>query len=714
MVSARRGTLRLLRALMVGAVVVPAALFTYVAWVSWGSIARLTDDRLVRSLDVLHEQALKVLTTGNLVLDEIVEAVANATPDQIKAREGELHRRFKRVADVLPQVQSIWVMDREGYALANSYFVPAPRGASLADRDFFRVQVDRDVGTYVSSVFTPRLIDGPSFFSMSRRLNGPGGKFEGVASVSLLPSDFEKFYREIARGPGEVFALMREDGAFLARWPASPAGSAPLPPRSLFFAEIARSPQRGLYSGVSKIDDVERRVGYRRIDGFPVYVVASVDAATIRSEWLAGLRSHLVFGLPATLLLLWVLWVAHQRTASLYTEAMRREAAETALRQAQRLEAVGRLTGGVAHDFNNLLMVISGSADRLRRLVEGEKESRLVEMITTAAKRGETLTRQLLTFSRQQALSPQSIDLSQRMPELAELIRRSLADDVEVVIDVPTRVCPVKVDASEFEVAVLNICVNARDAMPKGGRLLVRVRDAVLDEEGENGLVGAFVSLTFTDTGTGIPEELLPRVFEPFFTTKETAKGTGLGLSQVYGFARQAGGDVRITSRVGEGTRVTLWLPWVAFEPSAVAEPSPEPTARPAERRTVMVVEDNRSVADVCGAYLEQLGYDVRIAASPHDALAILRDGDTTSSARRVDLVLSDILMPGGMSGVDLARELRVLDPSLPVVLMTGFSDRAGEVARDGFPVLRKPFDIAQLEHELAAALSRRDGSAAA
>ncbi|MFL9823802.1 ATP-binding protein [Rhodoplanes sp. SY1] len=708
MVSARRGTLRLLRALMVGAVVVPAALFAYVAWVSWGSITALTDDRLVRTLDVLHEQALKVLTTGDLVLDEIVEAVEDATAEQIAAREGELHRRLKRVADLLPQVQSIWVIDRDGYALANSYFVPAPRGASLADRDFFRAQVDRDAGTYVSSVFTPRLIEGPSFFSMSRRLNGPNGSFEGVASVSMLPGDFEKFYREIARSPGEVFALMRDDGAFLARWPASPAGSAPLPPRSLFFQEIARAPQRGLYTGVSRIDGVERRVGYRRIEGFPIYVVASVEAASIRAEWLAGLRGHLVFGLPATLLLLWVLWVAHQRTASLYAEAMRRETAEAALRQAQRLEAVGRLTGGVAHDFNNLLMVISGSADRLRRLVEGEKESRLVEMITTAAKRGETLTRQLLSFSRQQALSPQSIDLSQRMPELSELIRRSLADDVEVVIDVPDRVCPVKVDPSEFEVAVLNICVNARDAMPKGGRLLVRVRDAVLDEDGESGLVGAFVSLSFDDTGAGIPEDLLPRVFEPFFTTKETAKGTGLGLSQVYGFARQAGGDVRITSRVGEGTTVTLWLPWVAFEPAAVTEPSPAPVARPAERRTVMVVEDNRSVADVCGAYLEQLGYDVRVAASPRDALAVLR------GEHSVDLVLSDILMPGGMSGVDLARELRARDPELPVVLMTGFSDRAGEVARDGFPVLRKPFDVDQLERELAAALARRDGSAAA
>ncbi|WP_170149459.1 hybrid sensor histidine kinase/response regulator [Rhodoplanes roseus] len=691
---------------MVGAVVVPATLFLYVAWVSWGAIQEITDDRLVRSLDVLHEHALKVLTTGKLILNELVDSVAGSTSEQVGAREPELHRRMKRMADLLPQVQSIWVIGRDGLPLANSYFVPAPRSASLADRDFFAAQVPADIGTYVSSVFIPRLIEGPAFFSLSRRFNGPSGAFEGIASVSMLPNDFEKFYQEIARGHGEVYALMRDDGSFLARYPGGPFASAKLPPASLFFREIKAATYRGLYSGVSQIDGVERRVGYRRVEGFPIYVIASVDLALVRAEWLSALGGHLVFGLPATLLLLWVLWVAHQRTAGLYAEALRREAAEKALRHSQRLEAVGRLTGGVAHDFNNLLMVISGSAERLKRTVQGEKETRLVEMITTAAKRGETLTRQLLSFSRQQAVSPQSIDLTRRMPELSELIRRSLADEVEVAIDVPDRSCPVKVDPSEFEVAVLNICVNARDAMPNGGRLTVTVHDAVMDEPGD-GLTGAFVVLDFTDTGTGIPPDVLPRVFEPFFTTKDTAKGTGLGLSQVYGFARQAGGDVRIDSRVGVGTTVTLLLPRVALEPVA-AEPPVERTAVAAGRNTVMVVEDNLAVADVCRSYLDQLGYDVTFAASPRDALTAL------SGQHRIDLVLSDILMPGGMSGVDLARELRTLQPALPIVLMTGFSDRAGDVARDGFPVLRKPFDIDALQRELAAALAHRHGPAAA
>ncbi|NVO17935.1 MAG: response regulator [Rhodoplanes sp.] len=701
MLSARRGTLRLLRALMVGAVVVPAALFAYAGWVSWQSTHALADDRITRSLDVLHEHALKVLTTGNLVLGEIVEAVDGRTADQIRTREPELQRRLERMADLLPQVQSIWVIDRDGYALVSSYFAPAPRNAPLADRDFFRAQVEQDRGTFVSSVFMPRLVDGPSFFSMSRRLSTLDGRFNGVAAVSMLPGDFEKFYAELARGPGELFAMMRDDGAFLARYPGSAGTVAALDREtSPFFAQIARAPDRGLYTGLSRNERTERRVGYRRVEGYPVYVVAGIETSAIRSEWLWPLTSHLVFGLPATILLFCVLWLAHQRTVGLYAEADRREVAEAALRHAQRLEAVGRLTGGVAHDFNNLLMVISGSATRLRRSELDDKENRLIEMITTAAERGEALTRQLLSFSRQQALSPQSIDLALRLPELSELISRSLADDVEVTIDVPDLACPVKVDPGELEIAMLNICVNARDAMPNGGRLVITVRELTLDEAREDGLAGDFIALAFADTGGGIPPDLLPRVFEPFFTTKDQAKGTGLGLSQVYGFARQAGGDVRIDSRLGGGTTVMLLLPRVPLE-AAAAAPRPEPAVAAHGRKTVLVVEDNLPVADVCRSYLDQLGYDVAFAASPREALTALRENHA------VDIVLSDILMPGGMSGVDLARELRTVAPSLPIVLMTGFSDRAGDVARDGFPVLRKPFGVDALQRELSAALTR-------
>ncbi len=271
-----------------------------------------------------------------------------------------------------------------------------------------------------------------------------------------------------------------------------------------------------------------------------------------------------------------MLGVALQRTRRLHDEAERREAAEAALRQAQRLEAIGQLTGGVAHDFNNLLMIVSGSAQRLRRDVTDEKQLRLLDMIANATQRGESLTRQLLAFSRRQTLQPSAIDLSERLPKVKDMLSRSLRGDIEIRVVVPDRHCTVKVDPSELELALLNLAFNARDAMPSGGTLIITAKPVVLrGKAAEEGLHGEFVAVRVADTGAGIPPDVLSRVFEPFFTTKEEGKGTGLGLSQVYGFARQSGGTATITSTVGRGTAVTLFLPrtWEVPVPSMVRRP---------------------------------------------------------------------------------------------------------------------------------------------
>jgi two-component system NtrC family sensor kinase len=252
-----------------------------------------------------------------------------------------------------------------------------------------------------------------------------------------------------------------------------------------------------------------------------------------------------------------IIGIALQRTRRLYSEAERRESAEVALRQSQRLEAIGQLTGGVAHDFNNLLMIVSGSVQRLRRDLTDDKHIRLLDMIATAASRGETLTRQLLAFSRRQTLTPTVIDLAQHLPELKDMLSRSLRGDIAIEVTAAGRSCTVKVDANEFELALLNLAVNARDAMPNGGALKIAAEPVVLDGT-PDGLSGAFVAIRVADTGTGIPADVLPRVFEPFFTTKEVGKGTGLGLSQVYGFAKQSGGQLKIYSEVGSGTDYAL------------------------------------------------------------------------------------------------------------------------------------------------------------
>ena len=305
----------------------------------------------------------------------------------------------------------------------------------------------------------------------------------------------------------------------------------------------------------------------------------------------------------------------------------------------------------------------------------------------------------MLSYSRQQTLTPQVIDLSQRLPLLRELLLRSLSGDIEINVDVPDSVCAIRVDPGEFELAILNLAVNAKDAMPTGGMLSIRAKPVTLKgEASEEGLSGEFVAIRVADTGHGIPPEVLTRVFEPFFTTKEVGKGTGLGLSQVYGFAKQSGGTATITSTEGRGTAITIYLPRSHEAPQP---PSPQSqTQAPAEPAgTVLLVEDNADVAEVGAEFFRQLGYRVRSVVNAQAALAALRlDGD-------VDLVFSDILMPGGMNGLELAREIGARFPAIPVLLTTGYSASAQDAVRHGVVVLQKPYDFESLKRNIREAI---------
>jgi two-component system NtrC family sensor kinase len=316
----------------------------------------------------------------------------------------------------------------------------------------------------------------------------------------------------------------------------------------------------------------------------------------------------------------------------------------------------------------------------------------------------------LLAFSRRQTLTPVAIELTQWLPEMKELLSRSLRGDIEIDVEVPGGNCAIKVDPSELELALLNLAVNARDAMPSGGALTITARPVRLKGQAtEEGLSGDFVAIRVSDTGTGIAGDVLARVFEPFFTTKEVGKGTGLGLSQVYGFARQSGGTATITSTVGRGTAITLFLPRTSELPiPRTAASETKMSARHAG--TVLLVEDNFDVAEVGKAMLEQLGYEVKQAGSAQEALERLENDS------EIDLVFSDILMPGVMNGLELALAVRDRFPRMPVVLCTGYSSSAQEAVRHGFPVLQKPFGLAALEASLRDAQRWRDrqGRAAA
>jgi two-component system, NtrC family, sensor kinase len=692
----RESAIRLLQLMMIASLVLPAALLAYAGWNDYADVQSVADERIDRSLDVMQEHALKVFETVDRTFAEVNEVVRGMSDDQIRAAQATLHPRLERIAGVMPQLQAIVLVGRDGRPLASSKLTSVVTNANFADRDYFKAQVDHDIGTYVSDVRTPNLTGvGSDFFDLSSRLASPDGAFRGVIAVAVRPAYFDDFYGLIGQSPGSFYALVDSDGSFLARYPVRQNRTQRLTQRSALLQAIKHDLNHGEFSVNSEIDGIPRRIGFRKLAGYPVYALAGTDSWAIRNEWFAAMGDHLLFGLPATLLLFAVLWIALRRTRRLYDEADRREMAEGALHQSQQLQAIGQLTGGVAHDFNNLLMIVSGSVQRLRRHIRDEKQVALLDAITNATDRGESLTRHLLTFSRRQMLQPSVIDLVERLPEIKDVLSRSLRGDIDIRVLVPTHSCFVKVDPSELELALLNLAFNARDAMPNGGTLTITAKPVVLrGEAGEEGLHGEFVAIRVADSGAGIPPDVLPRVFEPFFTTKDIGKGTGLGLSQVYGFAKQSGGAATIASSVRRGTAVTLFLPRTSEAPERSRGPALTVDAKLAAG-TVLLVEDNAEVAEVATCYFEELGYQVKQAASAPAALDLIEREDN------IDLVFSDILMPGGMNGLQLADAIRRKFPEVMVLLTTGYSSSAEDAVQQGFDVLQKPYDLAALGQAL-------------
>ena len=386
----------------------------------------------------------------------------------------------------------------------------------------------------------------------------------------------------------------------------------------------------------------------------------------------------------------------------LQLEIKERQQAEAALRQAQRMEAIGQLTGGVAHDFNNLLTVVSGNAALLRDNAPDDTVARRAVAIIRAAEQGERLTRQLLAFSRRQMLRPETVDLRQRTHEIAEMLSRSLRADIEITIDMPESLWPVTIDPAEFELALLNVAVNARDAMPNGGHFGVEARNVSLraDDAVGEGLTGDFVAVTLSDTGTGMAADVLARAVEPFFTTKEVGLGSGLGLSQVYGFTKQSGGAASIHSEIGKGTAITLFLPRVT-DTVPVPRPAVRDGALSAAPARILLVEDDAEVSLVTAELLREIGAEVVEVRDAKSALAVVERDPA------IELVISDIVMPGGMSGLGLARTLRERRPELPVLLASGYTQYALQVVNEGFALVEKPYRRDALSAAIRMAVER-------
>jgi signal transduction histidine kinase/ActR/RegA family two-component response regulator len=718
---------KFLRGVVIAAVVLPLTVFASASFLSYRSHVADARERVAHSVDVIHQHAVRVFESDILVAGQVDALLEDVSDDDVRRQEARLHQRLRAISDRLPQVEDIWVIDRNGRPLVTANFMPVPATLDLSDRSYFRVHRDGAIApgrTYVSEVLQGRANPNTRFFQLSTRRTsrGDAGRFDGVTVVSVEPGYFREFFSQVAGDSFDSVALVRKDGYVLARYGSSPATSDKIPADSLLLTAAAENPARGITEGVSPFDGVARLIAYRLLPDYDVYVTLGINRDRIVRQWLATMASHLVFGLPATvaLVILTLMALRHTRRealalAQLREEIARRETAEDQLRQAQKMEALGRLTGGVAHDFNNLLTIVIGSLDMLlRRWAAPEPGlARLARNALDGARRAAALTARLLAFARRQPLDPKPVDANHLVAATSELFRRTLGESIKIETVLAGGLWQTFVDAHQLEAALLNVAVNARDAMPEGGRLTIETANTHLDDAyaAANPEVrsGQYVMVAVTDTGHGMSREVLVNAFEPFFTTKPAGQGTGLGLSQVYGFTKQSGGHVKIYSEAGDGTTVKIYLPrHLGATVADAAEPTLSNIAHSAVG-TILVVEDEEGVRRFTVDTLRDLGYRVVEADGAEAALRLLADG------KDIVLMATDVVMPG-LNGRKLADEAVRRHPALKVLFMTGYTSNAivhNGVLDPGVALISKPFTASQIAAKIEQALQQRPAPSA-
>jgi signal transduction histidine kinase/ActR/RegA family two-component response regulator len=705
-------TLLWLRAVMALAVVLPALMFVAAAAYLRQQALAQAQTRLDSSVRIASEHVLKVFETNLVLLNRVGDALGGDADFQLAARELPLHTRLQRMAHGLPQLQGIFVVGADGRLIVTNRVYPAPRQLDFSDRAWFIHHRSGGPQPYFSEVLTSRTT-GELFFDMSLRRSRADGTFGGTMSVSMAPAYFARVYAEMTGQDKALnIALLRADGAVLARWPQMPTAS------DLSGGEPSRLslPAAGASHPATPARMPDGREGLRAqrsLAPYPLTLTAWIDLPSVLSGWYRQLVLLAALTFPTALGLAWITRVAMQRTQralqfsrDLMEQTTTRRRLEESLLQAQKLEAMGRLSGGVAHDFNNLLMTISNNLYLLKRLKPDVADSSQLAAIDRAVVAGSTLTRQLLSFSRRRVLMAERVDLAQRLPLMIDLLKPTLGSGVRMEMAVDGGLPPIEVDAAELELALLNLALNARDAMPEGGCLRITA-SASRAEEGPH--IGRdIVCVAVADTGSGITPGLLDRVFEPFFTTKPVGQGTGLGLAQVYGFCQRAGGVALLESRPGEGTTVRLCFPAARGEAAACA-------AAPAEKHDpligiqVLLADDNPGVAGATAEVLDSMGCQVEHVDSAAAALDRI-----ASAAGRIDVLISDVVMPGELDGIELALRARALQPSLAVIVMSGYATSLERAAGLQLELLPKPCAPPTLAAAILSALDRARAPAVA
>jgi signal transduction histidine kinase len=701
-----------LKVLLVSAFVLPVCLYALAATLTYRAFVTDARDHIERTTNAAVEQASKVFATDELVLDRIAERIAPMSWAEIAA-SADVHNFLQQMTRSLPQAQAIGLIAPDGHVANANYAFPLPP-LYLTGRSTLPVHRDGEDDLFISDV-SRGARTGTLLFAVSRHKTEPdGSRDSGEINIATNPQELVRYYDTLADMPGIHITLFRTDGAVLARNP-SPTEPPRYPTDSDVMKIIRVQPASGFISGTSPTNGRDRLLFYKALDNYPLYIATSYDIAALRTRWLLIMGSHLIYGVPVTLSLILVTLSAIRRTkreqsalAQANKEAQKRALAEEQLREAQRLEAVGQLTGGIAHDFNNILTVIVGNLDLLTGHVSGETAKRMIDAMQRAASRGSRLTQSLLAFARRQSLRPQIVNPNRLINEVGELLRQAVGESIELNFALSPTLDPCRIDPTQFESALLNLVVNARDAVAeKGRRITILTENVMFDPQHPPPLpeigFGAYIAVSVTDNGVGMTPDIVGRVFEPFFTTKEVGRGSGLGLSQVYGFVKQSGGYVHIESEHSVGTKVHLYLPRSTDTPE-----SSEMFARGEITRdenlsaTILLVEDEPDVREVLAAELTNFGYRVLTAGSGPEALSILnKESD-------IDLLFSDVVMPNGMRGDELARQACDRRPGLKVLLTSGYPapDLRERQSLGEFRLLRKPYRADDLMRAIRERLS--------
>ena len=710
-------------ALLSISIVLPLALFGLAALQNWRDVEHAAEHHVERTTQILHEHALKIFETHQLMLDQINERLRSL--DWSNKRDvATLHEVLVHLQKLLPQVVDIIITDADGHIRTESLLAsPNPR-TDLSDRDYFRALRAADQRLpYISQAVLGRRTGLPIFNMAERVRRSDADRFDGVVVISVDQAYFGDFYRNIEHQYAQTVVLTREDGNVLASQP--PLNFDRLPSSALMPTVSEDRTGVALVRSL-RLDGRRHIFGSEKVGAYPVVIGFGITWQSAFAPWW---RNMVGYGLVAALSSLALLGVSGfairrillegratvswRRTAALLEkEIAERERIEDQLRQAQKMEAVGQLTGGIAHDFNNLLTVVIGSLDLLsRRMPDADPRHRaLIGNAIDGASRAASLTSRLLSFSRQQPLDPKQIDANALVNGMTNLLGRTLGERISIHLRLADDLGLTFADPNQLENAILNLCVNAVDAMPDGGLLTIATDNVMLDEafcSKHDGLAsGRYIAISVADTGTGMTPDVKGRAFEPFFTTKPVGKGTGLGLSQIYGFARQSGGHADITSEPGHGATIRVYLPRVEVARVADSRPAPavsEPARAKTLGTTVLVVEDDDLVRRFSSSALREAGYKVLEAATGLDGLRELQ------AHPEIALLFTDVVLKGAINGRDLADRAAALRPDLPVLFTTGYTKDAivhGGRLDEGVNLIGKPFTSAALTSRIAEILA--------